>query len=228
MVSDINKQEWTNILNGRIFIYEILIYLLSKEPEIDGLIELSKQEELKRLGGISEGAELINDYLKIMKIEETDSFLKSTREEYQRLFVGPAPIQVPIWESVYFDPEKLMFGERTMVVRAFYKKYSFEFVRKNKEPEDHLAIELEFMLFLNKKTLEAQKDDEARELIKDQLLFLNNHLLTWIEKFAKLLFNRSESLLYKGTVLLLKEFLLVDKDTLYMMEEELDDGKTIE
>lgn len=41
--------------------------------------------------------------------------------DYNRLFVGPGHIVVPLWESIYRTKEKLLFGESEITVRRYYQ-----------------------------------------------------------------------------------------------------------
>lgn len=214
LISKIVAQDIREIYKGRKFVYELLISLLAKEPCEQSLKYLCDKDEVNGLLEIFSGARIIVESIRAANISNLADFVQSNRTEYQRLFVGPTPIQVPIWESVYFDKDMLLFGERTMKVRNFYNKYDLEFIHKNKEPEDHMAVELEFVLFLINKSLEAKSEMKMMELTKDQLMFLTEHINTWNEKFADLILDLTDSTLFQGVALLLKEFIEFDIEIL--------------
>ena len=56
------------------------------------------------------------------------------------------------------------------------------------EPEDHVALEFEFMAYLNNKVLDALKkgdDEEVRNNLEKQSIFLKEHILSWVPSFCK-------------------------------------------
>ena len=46
---------------------------------------------------------------------------EQARDEYTRLFVGPAALPAPVWESPYRTKELTLFQENTLSVRAAYR-----------------------------------------------------------------------------------------------------------
>jgi TorA maturation chaperone TorD len=53
-------------------------------------------------------------------------------------------------------------------------------VDEYREPEDHIAVELQFMAYLCRRTIEALNDggrlDEVKKYLEAQRDFINNHL----------------------------------------------------
>lgn len=204
---------------GRLYVYRLL-KILFEQPLNRELLELLGQEpDLRQLARISSGAQQICSFLDRDKDKTLETCCKELHFEYQRLFVGPGPVLVPIWESVYFDPEHLMFGDRTLEVREKYQKYNLQFIHKNHQPEDHLAIELEFMCFLIEQYLDNQNDRRQEELLRDQKAFFMRHLSTWKDDFYQFLEKSTECQLYKGAGQLLKEFLELELNMFEHLEE---------
>jgi len=204
---------------GRLYLYQLLKLLYEQPLEPQSLQALHEQPGFKEFSQISSGARSILDYLETNKHVPFEVVLQELRSEYQRLFLGPGPILVPIWESVYFDPEGLLFGERTLEVREFYRKYHLESVHKNSQPEDHLAVELEFMIYLINQYLTNENQTQRNELLLDQKAFFQKHLGTWKDEFFQLSEKHCQNQFYRGSGLLLKEFLDLENEMFEKLEE---------
>lgn len=102
--------------------------------------------------------------------------------------MGPRATQKAFpYESVYTSAEGLMMQDAySQAVEA----YRSERLAKNPgfhEPEDHLAVEFVFMRILCEKTVAALgcgDGEEAERLLAQQRAFLQEHVLTWIDRFA--------------------------------------------
>lgn len=203
---------------GRVYLYTLLRDLLLEPMNEDLLIRLLEDSDLQELAQFSEGAKQILESLNEADKSNPSDFLKQANNEYMRLFVGPGHVRVPIWESVYFDKEGLMFGERTLQVRAFYEKHGLEFQFKNQQPEDHLAVELDFMLFLLQQEKESKCNCDLVSSRKEQIEFLKNHISTWYHLFAEKIIKHSNNKLFIGIAYLLVEVILMDIETIIEKE----------
>lgn len=206
---------------GREYLYTLLRDLLLEPIDQSLFDRLSKDQYLVELAAFSEGAKSIVEFLQEQADINRNDMLKQTEEEYMRLFVGPGHVKVPIWESVYFDREGLLFGENTLQVRAFYEKHGVEYQFKHQQPEDHMAVELDFMLFLLKKENESKCNCDLLSAIKEQKEFLQKHILAWCHLFAERIIKYSHSKLYVGVAYLLVEVVQMDVEALIEKEGEL-------
>ncbi len=77
--------------------------------------------------------------------------------EYTRLFVGTRRVVAPLWESVYFNKDRMVFQHETFEVRAMYARYGLRVDNFSHEPDDHLAE----LLFLGHVLGMAADDAEA-------------------------------------------------------------------
>ena len=141
--------------------------------------------------------------------------LKAAEEDYARLYVGPQALPAPLWESVYRDPEHILFGQATLAVRAFYARHGFVFAERGTQPDDHISLELEFMwhlTVLSGKALEETEPDMARftSLCAAQADFLETHLLQWAPQSFTLQLPHAETGLYAGLARLITEFIPCD------------------
>ena len=85
------------------------------------------------------------------------------------------------------------------------------------EPEDHLAVELAFMQSLCERTASALSmgdESEAERLFAEQRAFIDEHLLTWIERFASDAKVSAESGFYWHLAAFTEEFLKADSEAL--------------
>jgi len=142
------------------------------------------------------------------------------KRDYIQLYIGPGRMEVPPWESVYRNDERRLFDTHTLQVRETYARHGMEFAKKNKTPEDHISIELEFMRILTERSLKAidLKDEIAeRILIREQLEFLDKHMLVWVPSFIGLTKKSAKTAFFDGLAELLGKFLNWDVETLNQM-----------
>lgn len=207
------------LLEVRMFFYDVLRRTYLKEP-IQGDISIVKgitssddfpfvSENPK----ILEGVDLLRDYFSHNDVT-SDKVYNDLHWDYTRLFIGPYELPSPPWESVYINKERLLFQEETLLVRRFYLKYSFLPVDFGHEADDHLGLELDFMFRLIDLTLEAMIREDSNmvfELLKDQKLFLEEHLLKWVPQFVEKVLEHAGSNYYRGMANILEGFLTVDR-----------------
>ncbi|MFQ5942499.1 MAG: molecular chaperone [Anaerolineales bacterium] len=118
-------------------------------------------------------------------------------EEYTALFsVKP---KAPPYESYYVDPEGFSRGWIGVNLDGVYTASGVSVSSTNKEPSDHVAVELEFMAYLC--SLEAQaiedRDESARaHSVRHQAGFLDQHLGLWFSTFARKVREASPNSLY--------------------------------
>jgi TorA maturation chaperone TorD len=137
--------------------------------------------------------------------------------EYFRLFVGPDTVLAPPWETVYRHEDRLLFGQETAVIRAWYARYELVSRWLNREPDDHLGLELEFLSFLSQRTeglLREGNQEAAASVLADQQQFLHKHLLAWVPLWRADVCRHAGLEFYKGLAVLTEGFLRQDADFL--------------
>lgn len=145
--------------------YYQLIHLLFLEPSgSEILVEIRNHGNLQELEEIHEGGKILQNVFEQL----TEEQIKREYEEFQRLFVGPGPLVAPPWESFYRSREHLLFEEWTYQVREQYHQFGLQFKNENNEPDDHLLLELEFMLSLIDLSLQEARIERVIELIFSQ------------------------------------------------------------
>ncbi|WP_139652594.1 TorD/DmsD family molecular chaperone [Raoultibacter phocaeensis] len=185
------------LLCNRSFLYSYLSRAFAAEPD-EAFLEIVRnghaQEACALLGGECESLHraLVSTISRSFDIGEIQS-------EYARLFVGPAKLPAPPWESVYATGEPLLFQESTLAVREAYQSAGFQAAGYPHEADDHLATELSFMAALAKKTSFAYATSEyvrLHELLAAQIDFLEHHIQVWFRPFAERLKGQDSSGFY--------------------------------
>ena len=199
----------------RAYVYCILACLYRQEPDREVLAAISEQQQLSCLfedvnGLLPVAAELEADIA--AHTLEIGAYQEQLREDYNRLFVGPGPLLAPPWDSVYRSKERLLFGEHTLAVRAFYQSYGLKAVKQQQEPEDHIALELEFVGWLCQQAANASSAEEASGFIEGHKEFLVRHLLEWIPAFNEAVRKGSRTVFYDRLPVLTQAWLDYEKE----------------
>lgn len=113
--------------------------------------------------------------------------LPARRREFMRLYVGPAKLIAPPWESVYAEQGRSLFTATTLDVRNAYRAQGMLPAAYPHVADDHLSIELDFMAQLARAMQAAQEEGRAQDeqdARKASADFLAAHLLRWVPAYA--------------------------------------------
>ncbi len=150
--------------------------------------------------------------------------------EYNRLFVVPGDVYVPLYESVYTDvvdvecsPHmvsgagdaptrvgKLLWGPSTVAVERAYADAGFAVTRAAGEPPDHIGIELQFLARLCNVQVAAWSANDVPEAIRLQHIekeFLNSHPARFVAALCARLDAASAYPFYRACARLCDSFL---------------------
>lgn len=97
-------------------------------------------------------------------------------------------------ESVWLDEDHLMRQEPMFQVRAYYHRHGLTAGNWRTRPEDHLALELQFLAHL----FEPERGDTLAEVAR----FMDDHLLRWLPLFSKRVAERCRTRLFAALALL--------------------------
>ena len=111
------------------------------------------------------------------------------------------------------DGINALFQPNTLEVRNVYLRNGFKPLGMGKVADDHMAIELAFMRELALETTRAGEAQRA-SLLTEQRLFLEEHLLRWVDAFAERVVEHDRSGYYRDYARLLADF--VDKDAAFL------------
>lgn len=204
----------SNMLGARHCAYQALHSIFGVEPSEEQFEALHNELFHDAFETVFSYAESGSDWERLSSIVLNATFENTVSNEYIRAFVGPGDIIAPPWESVYVNPQPLLFQENTIEVRKMYLKQGLIPKRFPHEPDDHLAIELDFMEHLAKQAQIAYmltEDDAFRESMDASAMFIDEHLGQWINAFAKRLEN-SDIDHYENAAKLLEKFIFADRN----------------
>lgn len=212
--TELDGTELTEVLRAREVAYGLLARLFGEEPDPAFLRELHQQRVFTTFlfaeenEAVREGIQRVAAFLAELETLGDDGF-EALRSEYTRLFIGPARLPAPPWESAYLTEERLLFQESTLEVRRAYRKYGLLPRNFPHEADDHVSFELEFMARLCRL---AQSEDQAvrDQVLADQAAFLHEHLQRWVPAFAQDLEAHASTGFYQGVAGVLKGFLEAD------------------
>lgn len=147
--------------------------------------------------------------------------------DYVRVFIGhglDAYSAAYPYESVYTSPKRLMMQEARDEVMAVYAAEGLARLSDWNEPEDHLALELEFMAVMADRTARAARsgnEGEAERLLRVQRSFLEDHLASWVPLLTADMKGHAKCGLYRGTAELTEGMLEVEEE---FFDEVLEGG----
>lgn len=150
----------------------------------------------------------------VAQLKDAACKLDQVADEYARIFVGPAALPAPPWESVYRDKKRMLMTATTLSVREHYRTYGYEARKVLKVPDDHLAIELDFLSALAQEALQAcaaGDAEEAESAFEAGSAFLRAHLALWVDDFAANLRTRDGSPFYCAIADALCAFVTADQ-----------------
>lgn len=127
--------------------------------------------------------------------------------DHTRLFVGPGPMKACPWESVHRSEEGLTFEAETLQVRRAYAEAGFEAPALNREPDDHIGLELAFLGELAVAALDAREGGDAAAeafALSAAGAFVRDHLGVWAPGFADLVIEHAATDLYRAAGHLLR------------------------
>lgn len=207
-------------LYGRAFLYEMVHTVFGGEPN-EALFEAlcspacigtlqdmrCEGAALARLAGFCECIEA--------DPEARAAELERSVSDFNRVIAGLGANRESFpWESAYTSSKRLLFQVETLEVRNAYRAFGYQPELYPRVADDHLALECAFMAALAKATLEAEDEVERERLLAGQEDFLANHVLKWIEDYARDLHEDAPGGLYDLTAAALVEYAATDREFL--------------
>ena len=185
------NEEQVLLLNGRYSLLRI-IQILFQEPMSHEIITLLKAPEtracIELFSTENPEASILLDKLDEITASDPDTFCNEARREYNMLFVGPGKPVAPFWQSVYLDERELLFLPSTSDVRMRYAAEGFMIAGKEKQAEDAVHYQFDFLASLAWKmneALDVDALDELSRLARVSFDFETDHMLNWLPKMAQ-------------------------------------------
>ncbi len=177
---------------------------------------------------LTEGNEYLCSFFESLDKKPLTEIVEQEKEAYLAtfyIFNEDGKVPAPPWESVYITRDKSLFGEPVFQMRKKLSEFGLQFIHENTDPDDHIAIELEFMNYLINYTLSAIEEGREADYIKGvytQYWLMKEHLNRWITPFTMDILSSHTSDFYKGIALLLSIFVEEDFEYIKTMKEDLD------
>jgi TorA maturation chaperone TorD len=207
----ISSDELTSTLGGEGLVFDILargLYVYDDRAWLQSLADDGVFEDIPFAGSqpdVVSGMAELRSWSEKNRGGMSDAAYDDIKADYTRLFVVPGESFTPPWESVYFNVDQMVFQEQTMQVRACYRRFGLEAENLNKEPDDHIAMELSFIGYQALRALDAlnaQDYQVFQEAIGAQKGFLCDHLLQWGPQWCRRMSSVARTEFYRGMALL--------------------------
>lgn len=215
--------------DDRKVLYQFLATIYATEITVHFLRELSKKTDLflasaddPEIGGseIADGFKQIASYASNLKESDLEIVRLELAVEFAGLFLGVWHMPSHPSESSYMTKEHLVMQKPRDDVLKVYRSMGADKAGNFAEPEDHIALELQFMAYLCEKTNAALKDSnfiEAKKCLEVQRDFLNEHLGKWVPRLTADILKLARSEFYKAVAKITKGYLEEDKKVVLEM-----------
>lgn len=212
------------VLESRAGIYEFLSAVYGVEVNKDVLAELREQMSDESDEEDSPGYALLRRFFQQTASDDPGAVETELAADYASLFLSIGRKPVPPYESVYTSQERLLMQRARDEVLAMYRQEGLGRSDDFKEPEDHIAMEFEFMGYLCQKALESLDADDtegAKAALQTQKDFLDKHLLVWVPQFCKDVQKSARTDFYKAVAQITDEHLSYEGEAIAELMEAI-------
>ncbi|MGE0918105.1 TorD/DmsD family molecular chaperone [Trichlorobacter lovleyi] len=195
-------------LHGKNYIFRLLAQIFSVEPDLKLLHEVAKID-LPEKGNL-EGVRQLVESVRSSK-DSLETFQEELAIEFARLFIGPIKALSIPYASWHLSDSRQLMTDETVEVRQRYLDAGMVVRELYRVPDDHVAIELEFLSYLTAEMIEAHAVGNSKrigELQKIQDDFVTEHMQKWIPGFVDSIDRSDIHPFYKGAALLLEEVIM--------------------
>jgi len=228
---EISLEGWKEVLIGEMLLLSFLSKAFQSYPDVEWLQSLVADNIFAEspLGDthsdVGLGLFMLQDWSERNKNGISNEQFNRLKEDYIRMFIGLDEILAPPWESVYFNRARMVFQEKTIQVRKWYRRFGLEAQKLHKEPDDHIGLEMSFLSYLSGAALQALEENNQNgfeQLLDAQKQFLFEHLLKWGPHWCSLVKEKSQTDFYQGLAVLTNGTLqsLADYYKVEMVEEQ--------
>lgn len=185
--NEASQEGISELMKSRTTMYDLLARVYHKEVDENFLAELRAMRYPQNSDNsqVNEAFRHIYAYLR----HAPEDVLDELAVDYGLVFLGAGKLNPEAaypYESVYTSTHALLMQEARDEALAIYRSQGIDKNESWKDPEDHIALELEFMATMSRRTAQAIRDandDAARSLIATQHGFMTHHLLNWVPRF---------------------------------------------
>lgn len=192
--STVQDQEVDALLQHHVEAWTALSRLYLSPPDEDVLAQLRSPGMIEAWPLATDGDAQTRAGLGLVTGSNDDA--EAVAADHRRLFVGPGRLLAAPYESVHVGEEKLLFDEATIRVREAYAAFGLAAPRLNREPDDHVGLELEFMATLARGAVDDP--EQAGRYLTALAEFLTDHVGVWVPGFAMLVARQAQTDLWRG------------------------------
>ena len=217
------------VIQKRQTIYAFLKGVYEKELPKEFLAEMpEKMKPLLAITEILSDAESKKAVKELVQFTDTipsqdlDALETRLAADFARLFLSINKVPPHPSESIYREGTMMQYS-RDEVLKTYWS-FGVDKKKEFTEPEDHIAVELNFLMYLCEKAIEALENGdakEARRYIQGQKDFLEKHLVKWVPKLVKDILDTGKTPFYKAMAVLTKEYLEMDLSATEDLLEQL-------
>lgn len=162
----------------------------------------------------AESIRVIQDYF---SQNDLDALKLNTKNDFHKLFVGPDKLRAVPWSSVYVDAQGI-FGPTAQKVQTVFRDHGFEIPEGHREPSDHIAYELQFMVDLQREALDlwdaASVPEETKKMLKEVSEFKTQLMDIWVPQFIEKVKTGARVPVYQGVADLMSGYLELEQEYL--------------
>ena len=180
------------LLVSRAYLYTLFHKLMGGEPDealLEALLDGTTADVVEEFAAGSEELKAFGDFLTALRVDGASDLLDRARDEYTRVFVGPAALPASPYESPYTGVHDMsLFQANTLAVRATYHAHGLRVKREQAVPDDHIALMCAFEAKLSDRALEACNAGDGAalaDLLRDAGSFAEEHLASWVGIYAE-------------------------------------------
>ena len=182
------------------YLISLLKHVFWAEPTQELLTQLLEGKTVEEVSDVDRG---LNMLLKAVAAnrDRIAAYAEDLAVEFTRLFIGPMkPPAVP-FSSMYLDNTGALMTEITIDVRKRYLSAGMAVKDLYSLPDDHIAVELEFLNYLTEKCVDAFSagdQETASRLFETMEEFTREHFSRWVPQFAQKVIDTAENDFYRG------------------------------
>ena len=224
MTDTLTLDDVREVLEGRAGVYGFLSAMYGVEVRKDVLTEMREQMSGESEEEESAGYALLRRFFQKTAGDDLGALETELASDFAGLFLGGGRKRAYPYESVYTSPERLLMQRARDEVLALYREEGLGRRDDFKEPEDHIAMEFEFMGYLCQKVLESLDADNAaaaKAALQKQKEFLDQHLLVWVPQFCKDILKFARTDFYKAIAKITEEHLSYESEAIAELTEAI-------
>jgi TorA maturation chaperone TorD len=213
-------------------LYSFLARVYAKEVDVEFLRGLKEKREFFLASAhdsevqeaeFADGFRELAEYAGTLRDDELEKARLELAVEYAGVFLGAWKGVAHPSESAYKTEGHLIMQKPRDEVLAKFRSMGLQKSEDFPEPEDHVALELQFMAHMSEKTGNALRDGkyaDARKYLEIQKDFLKTHLGWWVPKLTRDIVKVARQNFYKAIAKITDGYIRIDKSIL----DELLDG----